>query len=296
MVLSQENSSNINASANLSAEELIAQNLIKPKSESFINFLKRSLFELSNLKFALTSFVVNSLRRRYRRSVLGFAWSLLNPLTTMVVMTTVFSLLFHNNPKEFGIYIFTGILPWSFLLDSITGGSLSLVDAEGFLKKVYIPKLFFPLVIVSTEAVNFIFSLSSLMFLALALGMHLSFSLLTLPLAIAILYAFNLGSALFLAISTVYFRDLTHITRQLLQAFFYLVPICYPLNVVPPKYLFLFKLNPFYYFINLFRIIICDGHFPQAKDWLIPSAIAVIVLFMGFSLLKKTESDIIFRL
>ena len=138
--------------------------------------------------------------------------------------------------------------------------------------------------------------LSSLMILGLILGMPIGLSLLSLPFALAILYVFNFGAALFLAISTVYFRDLTHITRQLLQAVFYLVPICYPLNAVPPKFLVLFKINPFYYFINLFRIIIYQGQFPQPKDWLIPSVISVLVLILGFSLLKRTEKDIIFRL
>lgn len=143
------------------------------QKESVFGYTCRSLAELRNIKFALASFVVNNLRRRYRRSVLGFAWSLLNPLLTMAVMTAVFSLLWHSNPRSFGVYVFTGLLPWTYITDSIMVGSQSLVQSEAFLKKVYIPKSFFPLVAVSTETANFAFSLASLVLLAMIVGVQM---------------------------------------------------------------------------------------------------------------------------
>ena len=83
--------------------------------QSFPAYVFSKLNELRFIKFAFVSFVVNSLRRRYQRSVLGFAWSMLNPLLMMAVMTTVFSLLFHQDPKSYGIYVFTGLVPWQFI-------------------------------------------------------------------------------------------------------------------------------------------------------------------------------------
>ncbi len=266
------------------------------EKQSLFSFIIFSFRELTCTKFALTSFVINNLRRRYRRSVLGFAWSLLNPLLTMAVLTVVFSILFHANPRSFAIFVFTGLLPWTFITDAITTGSQAIVSSESYLKKVYIPKTFFPLVAVSTEAINFILSLASLMLIAVVLGMQAHLTLLLVPAAICILFLFNYALALFLAVATVYFRDLTHIIKVVLGTLFYLVPIIYPLSRVPEKYHLIFFLNPFYYFIDLFHLLIYEGSFPTIAQWLTPIGITVVSLLLAFSLLKNKERDLIFRL
>lgn len=266
------------------------------KNESTFGYTCRAIGELQNIKFALASFVINNLRRRYRRSVLGFAWSLLNPLLTMAVMTAVFSLLWHANPKLFGVYVFTGLLPWTYITDSITMGSQSLVQSEAFLKKVYIPKSFFPLVAVSTETANFAFSLASLMVMALIAGVHMNWTVLLVPAAIGLLFLFNFSVTLILSIATVYFRDLTHIIKVGLSTLFYLVPIIYNLDMVPEKYRVLFLLNPIFYFIDLFRSLIYVGVMPDATHWAIPSIITAVTLSIAFYTLKKTDKDLIYRL
>ncbi|HEY9676777.1 MAG TPA: ABC transporter permease [Drouetiella sp.] len=266
------------------------------KKESVFGYTCRSVLELKNIKFALASFVVNNLRRRYRRSVLGFAWSLLNPLLTMAVMTAVFSLLWHSDPKKFGVYVFTGLLPWTYITDSITMGSQSLVQSEAFLKKVYIPKSFFPLVAVSTETANFAFSLASLMAMALIVGVQMNWTVLLVPAAIALLFLFNFSVTLILAVATVYFRDLTHIIKVGLSTVFYLVPIVYSLDMVPEKYRALFLLNPVFYFIDLFRSLIYLGVMPEPVRWAIPCAITAVAFCIAFLTLMKTEKDLIYRL
>lgn len=266
-----------------------------PKTNVFAYTL-RALNELRFIKFALFSFVINNLRRRYQRSILGFAWSLLNPLLMMIVLTAVFSLLFHRDPRTYSIYVFTGMLPWTFILDSITIGSLSITAAEGFMKKVYIPKIFFPLVAVTTEAINFALSLVSMMSLALLVGMKLSWTLLLLPFAIIITYFFTFGIVLTLAIATVYFRDLTHLVRVVLASFFYLIPIVYPISAVPAKYAPFFLANPFTHFIELYRQIIFNGCAPTLSEWAIPIGCTLFTLFVGFYTLMKQEKDIIYRL
>jgi len=266
------------------------------QKESVFGYTCRALSELRNIKFALASFVVNNLRRRYRRSVLGFAWSLLNPLLTMAVMTAVFSLLWHSNPRSFGVYVFTGLLPWTYITDSIMMGSQSLVQSEAFLKKVYIPKSFFPLVAVSTETANFAFSLASLMLLAMIVGVQMKLTVLLVPAAIALLFLFNFSVTLILAVATVYFRDLTHIIKVGLSTLFYLVPIIYNLDMVPEKYRALFLLNPVFYFIDLFRALIYVGEVPDFTRWAIPSLITFCTLTIAFYTLKKTDKDLIYRL
>lgn len=264
--------------------------------ESFFAYLLRMTSELQHVKFALASFIVNNLRRRYRRSVLGFAWSLLNPLLTMVVMTVVFSLLFHSKPRDFAMYLFTGLLPWMFISESITNGSISIISSEHYLKKVYIPKMFFPLVAVGTESANFCLSLVSMIALGVFLGMPVGPTLLLTPLAILLLTAFNFSLSLLLAIGTVYFRDLTHIIKIVLNAVFYLVPILYPLDRIPANFRPFFSLNPIYYFINLFRTTITLRQCPSPVEWAIPMATTLIMFLIASLVLMKTEKDLIYRL
>jgi ABC-type polysaccharide/polyol phosphate export permease len=272
------------------------QTVNAPEKISFLKFTFRAVNELRFVKFALVSFVINNLRRRYQRSVLGFAWSLLNPLLMMIVLTTVFSLLFKRDPRTYSIYVFTGMLPWTFISESIQIGSLSITSAEGFMKKVYVPKIFFPLVAISTEAINFALSMVSMMFLALFVGLQLHWSLLLLPLAMTVTFFYTFGIVLALAVATVYFRDLTHLVRVILTSFFYLIPIVYPISAVPEKYAPFFRSNPFSAFINLYREIIFNGVVPSFEEWAVPIALACCTLMIGFYILMKREKDIIFRL
>jgi len=292
-VLLEKSFETISSLSNAAGTQAIAA---APQKTSFFSFTFRAISELRFVKFALASFVINNLRRRYQRSVLGFAWSLLNPLLMMIVLTSVFSLLFHRDPRTYSIYVFTGMLPWTFISESISTGSLSITAAENFMKKVYIPKIFFPLVAVCTESINFALSLVSMMFLALFVGLKLHLTLLLLPFAMVITFFFTFGIVLALAVSTVYFRDLTHLVRVILQSFFYFIPIIYPLSAVPEKYAIYFQLNPFTYFINLYRELIFYGQFPTRHEWAIPIGLTAVTLFIGFYILMKREKDIIFRL
>ncbi|MDR3617262.1 MAG: ABC transporter permease [Candidatus Obscuribacterales bacterium] len=263
---------------------------------SFPRYVFSKVNELRFIKFAFVSFVTNNLRRRYQRSVLGFAWSMLNPLLMMVVLTTIFSLLFHRDPKTYGMYMFTGLLPWQFISESIAIGCMSITNAEAFMKKVYVPKLFFPLVTCSTECVNFVLALTSMILLAMCVGLKPTFALLVLPAAIAVTFLFTFGITLCLSVGTVYFRDLTHIVKVVLQSFFYFIPIIWPLNALPEKYAHIFLSNPFTHFILLYRSLIFDGQLPPAQEWGWCIMYATLTLTAGFWVLQKKEKDIIFRL
>jgi ABC-2 type transport system permease protein len=268
----------------------------RPEKEFLLAYIWRTLGELRYAKFALASFVINNLRRRYQRSVLGFAWSLLNPLLMMMVLTGVFSTIFSRDPKTFAIFVFTGLLPWTFISESIQGGCSSITSAESFMKKVYIPKIFFPLVAVATEFINFALSLVSMMALGLLLNLQLHWTLFLLPAVMVLTFLFTFGVAIAMSVTTVYFRDIAHFTRVILSCFFYLTPIVYPISAVPEKHKLLFQLNPFTFFINLFRDVICNGTIPTWQEWAIPGAFAVVSLLVGFMILRHNERDIIFRL
>ncbi|MBX9686094.1 MAG: ABC transporter permease, partial [Candidatus Obscuribacterales bacterium] len=215
---------------------------------SFLAYLRQSFLDLLNYHWGVQSFVANNLTRRYRRSRLGFLWGLLGPLATLTVMSIAFALVFHQDPVRTVSYIFSGLLAWSFLSETALQGSNCLVVAEPFLKKLAIPKIFFPVVSVGTDLVNFLLSMTALLGLSLIVGVKLKLSILALPAVIAIVAVYNLGMVLIYSVATVFFRDLPHILTITYPAFFYSVPIFYPLTAIPIQYHWVFYCNPFFWF------------------------------------------------
>lgn len=173
---------------------------------------------------------------------------------------------------------------------------MSIINAESYLKKVYIPKIIFPLVTLGVEVSNFFFSLASLFVLAFFFGAKFGWSLLLLPLALLILSIFLFGIIMLLSILTVFFRDLSHILQIGLLGLFYLTPILYPTTLLSDKLLNLIKFNPFYYFITLFHVIVFETKFPSLFEWLVCLGLAVVSLIFGVVVFQKNEKDVIYRL
>ena len=263
-----------------------------------LSFLARNARELFAYRYAIYNFVSSNLRARYRRSTMGFFWSLLNPLFTMVILSVVFSTIFKNSLANFSIYIFSGLLPWAMILNGIVNGAMSLVWAERYLKKIYIPKLIFPIVIVSVEVVNFLFSLISMFLLAIFLGAKVTWALVTLPIALLVTALFLLGLTLMVSIINIYFRDLSHIIQVAFAGLFYLTPIVYPVEFLAKgSFLYiLVRLNPFFYFVELFHSIIYRAEFPSAVAWLICLSLMLLSLISGLILFSSKEKDVIYRL
>lgn len=260
------------------------------------NFLVRNFRDLFTYRFVLYNLISTNLRARYRRSTIGFLWTLINPLFTMTILAVVFSTIYKLPFADFGVYIFSGLLPWNLILNSILNGSMSLIAAEGYLKKVYVPKIIFPIATVGVEAANFLFSLVSLFLLAVFLGARASWGLLFLPLALMLTLLFILGIILVVTIITVYFRDLFHILQIVFVGLFYLVPIVYKKEFFGSNLLIVLQLNPFFYFIQLFQQSIYEAKIPDASLWLTCSILMIVSLTVGLLVFKLKEKDVIYRL
>lgn len=263
---------------------------------SFFNYLRQSCLDLRNYHWGVQSFVANNLARRYRRSMLGFLWGLVGPLASLTIMSIAFALVFHQEPVRTVSYIFSGLLAWSFLSETALQGSNCLVVAEPFLKKLSIPKIFFPVVSVGTDMINFLLSMTALLGLSLIVGVKLKLAILALPAVIAIVAVYNLGMVLIYSVATVFFRDLPHILTITYPAFFYSVPVFYPITAIPPQYHWVFYCNPFFWFINLFRRVIHDGCMPTSQEWLVPITLAFCSVTAGLFVLSWKDRSIIYRL
>jgi ABC-type polysaccharide/polyol phosphate export permease len=260
------------------------------------NFLLRTFRDLTTYRFVLLNLINTSLRARYRRSAIGFLWTLVNPLFTMTILAVVFSTIYKLPFADFGLYVFSGLLPWNLMSNSILNGSMSLIAAEGYLKKVYVPKLVFPVATVGIETMNFLFSLISLSILALFLGAKASWGLLFLPLALLVMTLFVLGIIMVVSIVTVFFRDLFHILQIIFVGLFYLVPIVYKKEFFGDRLLIILQLNPFFYFIQLFHDILYEAKVPDLSLWLVCIALMLVSLLIGLLVFKSRERNIIYRL
>jgi ABC-type polysaccharide/polyol phosphate export permease len=194
-----------------------------------------TLREVWRFREVVKNFVSQDLKVKYRRSFLGFFWSLLNPLLQMAVISLVFSMLFKFPVRNYALYVLSGLVPWGFLAASIEGCTMSIVSAEGMLKRQYFPKLVFPLSVVMQNLVTFTLSLVVLVcVLAPITGFKLSASLLILPFSFLFIVSVALGIGAVAAVLTVYFRDVQHLIAVFISVWFYATPIIWPLESKQP--------------------------------------------------------------
>jgi len=243
----------------------------------------------------IQNMVIQELRVRYQRSFFGFLWTLLNPLLMMVILSWVFSALFRTI-ERYPVYLFTGMVPWGFLSGSVNECALCIVSNEGLIRKIFIPKLVFPLSRVLINLVTLLLSLASLFLLLWPLGATLSVPMILLPLALILLATFTLGLSLIVATANTFYRDCGHLVNVFLHAWYFATPILYQADSFPAASQWRFRLNPAYYFFELFHDIIYFGRWPLLSCWLLALVIAVATLGMGYALFKSQEDKMVFRL
>jgi homopolymeric O-antigen transport system permease protein len=211
------------------------------------------IFEILRYKELLRNLVTRDIKVRYKRSVLGFVWVMLNPLLMMLVMNMVFSSLFKMKTPNYTSYLLSGIILWNFFSQSTTTAVVSLISNSGLIKKIHIPKAVFPLSVILSAVVNFLFSLVPLFFIFYLTKTPLGGRLYLLPVVLVMVGLFSFGIALLLSTLTVFFHDTIYIYDVLLMVGMYMTPIFYPDSIIPQKFLFIIHLNPLYYYLDIFR-------------------------------------------
>lgn len=256
----------------------------------------KKINELYRFREVLINFALQELKVKYKRSVLGFLWSLLNPILTMTVTSIVFAAIMRFELNNFVVFIYSGLLPWGFIAISMDGSTNSLINAEGFVKKVYLPKMIFPLAGVLSNFINMIFSMASLFIILLFIGAKISIALIFLPISFLLIFAAVTGISFILSITSVYFRDIRHIIGVITGVLFYLTPILYPLDRIPIQFSRYIQFNPFYYYVELFRNPIYEGLFPSTDVIIITTIFSLCILAIGLLIFIRKEKDLVFRL
>lgn len=256
--------------------------------------IKEELLQLLQYKDLLINLVFRDLTVRYKRSVLGFCWTMVNPLINTIVFTIVFSTIFQFGVKDFIVYFLSGYQLWILFSQSTILSSRCILVNGPLLKKVYLPKTIFVVSIMLSELVNFSFAMLPLLAIVVIIGKGLSLALLFLPIPLIIMIFFTLGVSFILAAVTVFFHDIMDIYQLLLMPWMYLTPIIYPVEIVPAKYLYILKINPMYYIIDCFRAPIYLGHLPDPLNVLWAGLSAGVVFIAGVVLFTKLSDDFIY--
>lgn len=213
----------------------------------------QEIIEIARYKELLRNLVIRDIKVRYKRSMLGFLWVMLNPLLMMLILNTVFSGIFKVSTKDYTAYLLSGIILWNFFSQSTSTSVHSLIGNGSLIKKIYLPRAIFPLSVVLSALINFLFSLLPLFIIFYINGTPLSAQFYMLPAALVIALIFSAGISLILSTMTVFFHDTIYIYEVLLMAWMYTTPIFYPESIIPVKFSFILHLNPFYYFLSIFR-------------------------------------------
>jgi len=239
---------------------------------------------------------LKELRVRYKRSTLGFLWSLLNPLMTMIILSVVFSTVARIAVPHYSVFLISALLPWTFLSQALAYSAESIVGNGDLLKKVYVAKSVFPVAAVVSNLINFLLSLIPLLLLLaiLRFPMHLTWAYLPVPLLGLVLFA--LGCSFFVAAANVFFRDVSHILQIVLSAWFYLSPVFYSPDLLPPRYLRVFRFNPMLYILNGFRHAIYYGFLPKAGNVVMTLLVGVIALLAGYAFFRRNEHLFVYYL
>lgn len=253
--------------------------------------------ELYAYRELLFNLVKKELKLRYKNSVLGFFWSLLNPLLMMLIFTFVFAHVFRLGIKDFPIFLLIGILPWNFFNMALSSATGSVVANSHLVKKVYFPREILPISIVVADLINFLIAMLMLFSFLIIYGYNFYLYLPILLIVILIQTILTVGLSLFLAGINVYFRDIQYIVSVALLALFYATPIIYNIQMVEnmniarrfPILLTLYKANPLASLMILYRNVLYETHLPSMKLVGYSALAAVGILLVGYFVFHRLE-------
>lgn len=249
---------------------------------------------LYHYRHMLKQLVKKDIKLKYRRSFLGYLWSVLSPLFTMIVMLIVFSKMFRFDIENYPVYLITGQILFNYMNEALTLAIYSITSNSTLLKKVYVPKYIFTVSKVTSSLVNLIFALGALIVVFIFTKTTFSISFLFIPVILLQLYIFTLGLGLFLAQAAVFFRDVLYIYNVLITAWLYLTPIFYPITALPEALQKLITTyNPINYYITQFRIVVLEGKLPSADLVISGFLMGLVLMLVGTGFFMKNQDKFI---
>lgn len=248
----------------------------------------RSLWQHRELLFNMVS---REIKARYKQSILGYFWVILNPLVQMLVMTFVFSIIMRvpSLGVPYPIFLYCALLPWTFFANALSSATNSLVANASLIKKIYFPREILPFASVVAKIIDLL--LASLVFISLILiyRQSLTITVLWVPVIFLAQLIFTLGLSLAFSAFNLFYRDIQYLLRLILMLWMYVTPVIYPVDIVPARFRFVFALNPMSVLINAYREAVLAKGTPNLPHLGLAYLVGFITLFIGYKIFKKLE-------
>ena len=247
------------------------------------------------LKFRplLSELVSRDIKIKYRRSVLGVLWTLLNPLLMMIILSVVFSNLFKFDVENFPLYLLSGQIVFNFYSESTSSAMSAITGNAALIKKVYVPKYLFVISRVFSSFINLMASFTALLLVMMAMRSELHWTVMLSPIPLMLLVLFSLGVGMILSAVTVKFRDIMHLYSVFLTALTYLTPVIYPMSILPAWLTPIVKLNPITNILQMFRNVMIYNSLPSIASMIIAIVECSIMLVFGLYVFYKNQDDFI---
>lgn len=243
--------------------------------------------------FIVTSLVTKDFKLKYRRSMLGIAWSVLNPLLMMIVLSAVFSFVFRGTIEPFAVYLILGQTLFTFMSEATSSAMSSIIDSAPLIKKIRIKKVLFPLEKVLFALLNFGISLIAVVIVMVFYQVVPTANILLLPLLMVYIFMFSLGLGLLLSALAVFFRDIMHLWGVVITAWTYATPLFYSIEILPEWMVGVMQFNPMYYYVTYFRDIAMNGITPSLTANLICFGCGLAALLVGYTVFRKQQKKFI---
>lgn len=247
-------------------------------------------------RFLIKQLVSRDFKTKYKRSVLGVAWSFLNPLLTMAVQYLVFSRVFNSDIPNYPVYLLTGIVLFNFFNEAVSMGLSSITDNAFLINKVYMPKYVYPITRVLSSLINFALAFIPLLLVMILTRTSIRLSIFLLVFDFLCLTMFVLGMVLLLSSLMVFFRDTRFLWSVLSMIWMYATPIFYPESIIPDSLLVFYHMNPMYQYITFARIALIDGISPAPTAYLWCLLSSVVVLIFGGIVFQKNQDKFVLYL
>jgi ABC-type polysaccharide/polyol phosphate export permease len=249
--------------------------------------------KFNRFKPLLGQLIQRDFKSKYKRSVLGVLWTVLNPLLSMLILTIVFSTIFRFDIPNFPVYLLSGQIAFGFFSEVTNTALMSIVSNANLIKKVSLPKYIFPTAKAVSGGINMLFSMLALLLIMFITKSSFCWTILLTPIALVYLFVFSLGVGLVLSVSMVFFRDTLYLYGILLMAITYLTSLFYPISIIPEKYQFLISLNPMFHFVEYFRCVTIYATVPSLWQNVVCILLAMNSLLLGLIVFYKAQDKFI---
>ena len=258
--------------------------------------MKKYIDNFLRFKPLLTELVSRDIKIKYRRSVLGVLWTILNPLCMMIILSIVFSNIFKFDVENFPLYVLSGQVVFNFYNDATSSSMTSILFNASLIKKVYVPKYLFVFARIVSSFINLVASLCALLVMMVVMRAELHWEMILSVIPLTMVVGFSLGIGLILAAVTVKFRDIMHLYAVFTTGLMYLTPVIYPMSILPHTIKQLVMLNPLTNYLLMVRDVMFNHTLPSLSGIVIGLVEMVLALAIGFWVFYKKQDEFILEL